>query len=110
VFGPVWTALYAAMALAAAVVWLSRDYDDACCPLCAFGAQLVLNLAWTVCFFGLKNPLLGFLDMCLLWVAVALTTAEFFLVSRTAGLLMLPYWAWVTFAAALNAAIVVLGG
>lgn len=107
VFGPVWTALYAMMAVAASIVWISRDRDDVCCPLSAFGAQLFLNLAWSVCFFGLKSPLLGFLDICLLWVAVAVTAAEFFLVSRAAGLLMVPYWLWITFAGVLNATIVI---
>lgn len=110
VFGPVWTVLYAMMAVAASVVWVARDRDDVCGPLSAFGAQLVLNLTWSICFFGLKSPLLGFLDISLLWLVVGVTTAEFFLVSRLAGLLMLPYFLWVTFAAALNAAIVVLGG
>ncbi len=110
VFGPVWTALYAMMAVAASLVWLSRDRDDVCCPLAAFGVQLALNLAWSVCFFGLRSPLLAFLDVCLLWVMVAVTTAEFFLVSRTAGWLFVPYWLWVTFAAALNGAILVFGG
>jgi tryptophan-rich sensory protein len=110
VFGPVWTALYALMAVAASIVWLARDRDDVCCPLTAFGVQLALNFAWSVCFFGLQSPLLGFLDVCLLWVMVAVTTAEFFLVSRTAGWLMVPYWLWVTFAAALNGAILLLGG
>ena len=79
VFGPVWAALYAVMAVAASLVWLSRDRDDVCCPLAAFGLQLGLNLTWCVCFFALKSPLLGFLDICLLWVLVAVTTAEFFL-------------------------------
>ena len=110
VFGPVWAALYAMMAVAASIVWVERNSDDVCCPLAAFGLQLVLNLAWSVCFFGLHSPLLGFLDICLLWVLVAVTMAEFFLVSRLAGLLLLPYWLWVTFAAALNAAIVIHGG
>jgi tryptophan-rich sensory protein len=110
VFGPVWTALYAMMAVAASLVWVSRNADDVCCPLSAFGVQLALNLAWSVCFFGLRSPLLAFLDVCLLWVMVAVTTAEFFLVSRAAGWLMVPYWLWVTFAAALNAAILLMGG
>ncbi|QJW99682.1 TspO/MBR family protein [Frigoriglobus tundricola] len=109
-FGPVWRALYAMMAVAASIVWLSRRRDDVCCPLSAFAVQLALNLAWSVCFFGLRSPLLGFLDACLLWVAVSLTTAEFFLVSRPAGWLMAPYWLWVTFAAAVNGAILILGG
>lgn len=110
VFGPVWTTLYAMMAIAASLVWVSRNGDDVFCPLSAFAVQLCLNLAWSVCFFGLRSPLLAFLDVCLLWVMVAVTTAEFFLVSRTAGWLMVPYWLWVSFAAALNGAILLLGG
>ncbi len=110
VFGPVWAVLSATMAVAASIVWLARDCDDVSYPLSAFGTQLVLNFAWMVCFFGLKSPLLGFLEVCLLWVIVSVTVAEFFLVSRAAGLLALPYWLWVTFTASLNAAIVILGG
>jgi tryptophan-rich sensory protein len=108
IFGSVWTALYATMALAASIVWLSRRRDDVCCPLTAFGVQLALNLAWSVCFFALKSPLLAFLDVCLLWVITAVTTAEFFLVSRTAGWLMVPSWLWVTFAAILNGAVLIM--
>ena len=107
---PAWAALYATMAVAASIVWLARDSDDVCCPLTAFGVQLALNLVWCVCFFGLKSALLGFLDVCLLWVMAAVTTAEFFLVSRTAGWLMVPYWVWVSYAAAINGAILLLGG
>ena len=109
IFGPVWVVFYAMMAVAASIVWARRDRVDVCCPLGAFAVQLALNLAWPLFFFGLKSPLLGFLDICLLWVATAVTATQFWLVSRTAGWLFVPYWAWVTFAAALNAAIVLLG-
>ncbi len=110
VFGPVWTVLYAMMAAAASVVWLSRNRVDVCCSMSAFAVQLGLNLAWSGLFFGLRSPLLGFLDICLLWVAVGVTVVQFFQVSRLAGWLMAPYWMWVTFAAALNASIVLSGG
>ena len=109
VFAPVWTALYAMMAVAASIIWVRRARVDICCPLSAFAIQLALNLAWPILFFGLRSPLLGFLDICLLWVATGVTVTQFFLVSRVAGSLLVPYWAWVTFAAALNAAIVLLG-
>ena len=109
VFGPVWTLLYVMMGVAASIVWLERDNDDICCPVGAFSIQLVLNLAWSVLFFGLRSPLLGFIDICALWVVVGVTMTQFFLVSRTAGWLMLPYWLWITFAGALNASIVILG-
>jgi translocator protein len=110
-FGPIWIALYALMAVAASMVWVMRERgSDICCPMGAFGLQLLLNLAWSVLFFGLRSPLLGFLDICLLWVAAGVMVTQFFLISRAAGWLMIPYWAWLTFAVALNAAIVLLAG
>src|SRR5262245_58224352 len=78
VFGPVWTVLYGTMAIAASIVWLSRDRVDVCNALSAFAVQLALNLAWSGLFFGLRNPLLGFLEICLLWTAVGLTVIQFF--------------------------------
>jgi tryptophan-rich sensory protein len=111
IFGPVWTVLYALMAVAASMVWVMRGRgNDICCPMAAFGVQLLLNLAWSVLFFGLRSPLLGFLDICLLWVAAGVTVTQFFLISRPAGWLLTPYWAWLTFAVALNAAIVLQAG
>ena len=111
VFAPVWTVLYTMMAVAASLVWMMRDrYVDFCCPLGAFGVQLLLNGVWSILFFGLRSPLLGFLDICLLWVTTGATVTQFFAVSRPAGWLMVPYWAWLTFAAVLNAAILLLGG
>lgn len=105
-FGPVWTVLYLAMALAAALVWVARDRDDVGCPLTAFGVQLAANLTWSVMFFGLHHPILGFVAALVLWLLVGLTTVQFFGVSRPAGWLLVPYWAWVTYAALLNGAIV----
>lgn len=110
VFGPVWTLLYVMMAVAASMVWVTRSRRGECCPMTAFGVQLGLNLAWSVLFFGLRSPVLGFIDVCLLWGAIAVTATQFFRVSRTAGWLMVPYWLWVTFAATLNASIVLHGG
>jgi tryptophan-rich sensory protein len=106
VFGPVWTALYLMMAVAGSLVWLSRDRDEVGCPLTAFGVQLAANLGWTLMFFGLHSPLLGLIDIVVLWLAVGLTTIQFFRVCRTAGWLFVPYWAWVSYAMLLNGSIV----
>lgn len=101
VFGPVWTALYAAMGVAAWLVWRSPG-EGRNLALVLFWIQLGLNGLWSFLFFGMRSPGAGFAEICLLWTAVVLTTALFFPLSAWAGTLMVPYAAWVTFAAALN--------
>ncbi|MGO8744955.1 MAG: TspO/MBR family protein [Thermoguttaceae bacterium] len=105
VFGPVWTVLYMAMAVAAWLVWRQKGLPDARGALILFALQLGLNVAWPWLFFGLRNPALGFLDILLLWMAIAATLVVFRRKSTAAGLLIAPYLAWVTFAAALNLSI-----
>jgi tryptophan-rich sensory protein len=105
VFGPVWTALYLTMGLAAWLVWRRRGSADMRLPLGLFGVQLALNAAWSILFFGLHEPRWAFAELVALWAAIAATTAAFFRVSRPAGGLMLPYLAWVTFAGVLNLAV-----
>lgn len=107
-FGPVRPALYVAMAVAAGVVWFARDRQDVCGPLGYFGVLLAASLAWNVFFFGFRSPLLGLLDMAVLWAATALTTIEFFRVNKAAGVLLVPYWLWITYAAVLNADILLM--
>ncbi len=70
-----------------------------------FAVQLVLNLAWSLIFFGLQAPGAALLEILILWTAILLTILAFSRVSRPAGWLLVPYLAWVTFATALNAAI-----
>jgi tryptophan-rich sensory protein len=103
-FGPVWTVLYLAMAVAAWMVW-RRGTPAATAALSAFAVQLALNVAWSGLFFGLRSPAAGMVDIVLLWLAIAATIGCFLRVSVPAGLIMLPYLGWVTFAAALNFAI-----
>jgi tryptophan-rich sensory protein len=105
VFGPVWTTLYIAMAVAAWLVWRRLRLPGAAVPLALFGAQLALNLAWSAIFFGLRSPGGAFLEIIALWAAVLATLVAFWRVSRPAGWLFVPYLLWVTYAAALNFAI-----
>jgi len=102
VFGPVWSALYAMMAVAAWLVWKRGGFVAQRRPLALFLAQLVLNAAWTPLFFGLHRPGLAFAEILLLWLAIVATLAAFRPVSRTAAWLLAPYLAWVSFAAVLN--------
>jgi translocator protein len=105
VFAPVWTALYAAMALAAWLVWQRKQHEPARGALTLWWIQLVLNLGWNIAFFGLESPAGGLVTIAMLWLALAATTVGFFRVRRLPGWLMVPYLAWVSFASALNFAI-----
>lgn len=103
VFGPVWTLLYTGMGVAAWLVWRTRPRSDS--PLVVYWIQLGLNLGWSVLFFGLRAPGWALAEILALFLAVAATRSLFARVSQPAGWLIVPYLAWVAFAAALNAAI-----
>jgi len=102
VFGPVWTALYAMMAAAAWLVWQRGGWTEQRKPLLIFLAQLALNAVWTALFFGLHRPGVAFAEIVLLWLAIVATLVAFRPVNRTAAWLLVPYLAWVSFAAVLN--------
>ncbi|SBT46511.1 TspO/MBR family protein [Micromonospora auratinigra] len=106
-FGPVWTVLYALIAVAGWLVWRRVGWGPA---LWAWVVQLVLNAIWTPLFFGASRYGLAFAELVLMWLAIGATVLLFGRVSRPAAGLMLPYWAWVTFAGALNFAIWRLNG
>jgi translocator protein len=100
-FCPVWTVLYALIGVAA---WLvdRRGGAGTRPPLVLWGAQLALNAAYTPIFFGLRSPGAALVEIVVLWVAVAATVLAFAARRTVAGALLLPYLAWVTFAALLN--------
>jgi benzodiazapine receptor len=107
VFGPVWTVLYLLMGASASLVArrLRRaPAGDAAgsLPLAAFGVQLVLNLLWSVLFFGTRRVRLALVDIAALWIAILATMALFARVRMLAAVLLLPYLAWTSFAALLN--------
>lgn len=104
-FGPVWTVLYLAMAVAAWLVWRPGGFGARRTALGLFLVQLALNVAWSALFFGLRRPDLGLADIGLLWVAIVFTLLAFRRSSRLAGWLFVPYLLWVSFASALNFAI-----
>lgn len=102
IFGPVWTALYTLMAVSAWLVWRRGGFTTQGRALGLFLLQLSLNALWSPLFFGLQQPALAFVDILLLWLAILGTVRIFWRVRRNAGILLLPYLAWVTFAAVLN--------
>jgi tryptophan-rich sensory protein len=104
-FGPVWTVLYLMMGVAAWLVWRRAGEARVGMPLVLFTAQLLLNGLWSVLFFGLRSPGVAAAEILLLWVAIGLTIRAFRQVSVPAAVLLIPYWAWVSFAAVLNVSI-----
>ena len=105
VFAPVWTILYLMMAVAGFRVWRAARFKGGQGALALFGIQLALNMLWSILFFGLQRIGLALLDIVLLWAAIAATCLAFWRIDRLAGVLFLPYLAWVSYAAVLNAAI-----
>jgi benzodiazapine receptor len=105
IFGPVWSTLYLAMAVAAWLVWRKAGLSGAKLALALFGVQLLFNVGWSAIFFGLRMPGPAFAEIVILWLLILATTAAFWPVWRVAGWLMVPYLLWVMFAAALNWAI-----
>jgi tryptophan-rich sensory protein len=110
IFAPVWTTLYLLMAIAAWLVWRRDGFAGAQPALGLFVLQLLFNALWSYLFFGLQRPGLAFAEILLLWGAIAATAWAFRGHSRAAALLMVPYLAWVSFAALLNFAIWRLNG
>jgi benzodiazapine receptor len=105
VFGPVWTVLYALMAIAAWLAWRKGGFAGARAALTLFIAQLVFNTWWSWIFFAWHRGAFALADIGVLWILVAATTLAFWRVRPLAGVLLLPYLAWIGFAAALNFAV-----
>lgn len=106
VFGPVWTTLFALIGVAAFVVWRAGWHrSDVRRALGLFGAQLALTSLWSALFFGLRSPGAALVEIGLLWLAIAAMGWRFGRIATPAGILIVPYLAWVSFAVYLNAGI-----
>lgn len=109
IFFPVWTTLYALIAIAYAFVDArARKHEDGRTALNLFISNLILNIAWTPAFFGLQQPELAYTIIILIWGTLALLMIKVERFSRIAVLLLVPYLAWVTFATWLNYSFIVL--
>jgi benzodiazapine receptor len=104
-FSPIWTTLYVLMAIAAWIIWRERYHRSRVAAISAFCIQLLLNALWAPVFFGLKNIDAGLFEIVALWLAVGWTIREFARVKPAAALVLVPYFLWVTFAAAINLAV-----
>jgi translocator protein len=102
VFGPVWTLLYALMALAAWLISLAPPSSMRTVALGLFVVQLALNLAWSWIFFKRHRIGAAVVEIAALWAMIGMTAIAFGQIEGIAGWLLAPYWAWVSFAAVLN--------
>lgn len=105
IFGPVWTALYTMMGIAAWLVWKRGGFNAQRTALSLFFLQLLFNALWSPSFFGLKSPALALADIIFLWLALLGTVIAFWKANRFSAALLVPYLVWVSFASALNFAI-----
>jgi len=102
-FFPVWTTLFVMMGISLYLVWRrGLEGQQVKNALVIFAVQLILNVLWSAAFFGLRSPLSGLIEISILWISIAFTIMIFMKISRTAGLLLIPYIIWVSFAAILN--------
>jgi translocator protein len=102
-FGPVWISLYFLMGLSLYLVWnkgLKSRHSKI--TISIFGIQLFLNTLWSIIFFGFKLPLIAFIEIIFLWMAILVIIIYFYKMSKTAAYLLVPYILWVSFAAVLN--------
>lgn len=111
VFAPVWTTLFVLMGLASWLIW--REHHAAKTnqkqsikkALFVYAGQLLLNVAWSMIFFGWHQPWLAFVEILILWLTILWTILLFYRLNRWAAWLMLPYLAWVSFASILTYAV-----
>ena len=103
VFPIVWNILFILIALSLYFAWInSQTKKDKRNIIMAFGINFILNIFWSILYFGLKNPFLAFIEIFFLWVSIVLMTYVVFNINRKAGYLLIPYLLWVSFAVVLN--------
>jgi tryptophan-rich sensory protein len=103
IFGPVWTTLFILMSIALYLVWKQgTNRKDVKIALYIFGTQLILNVLWSIIFFGLENPGSAFVEIISLWISILLSIIYFYKISKPASYLLIPYITWVSFASYLN--------
>lgn len=108
-FGPVWTTLYVLIGIALFLVWREgTDRRDVRAALGIFAVQLVLNILWSVVFFSYHSLLGGFIVIFILWIAILANIIAFYIISKPAGLILIPYIVWVSIASYLNYTVYIL--
>ena len=109
IFSPVWITLFLLMGISLYIIWSSKikiSYKKT--AFIFFGVQLLLNVLWSIIFFGFQAPFYAFIEIILLWFSILITIIVFYRISRPAAYLLVPYILWVSFAAVLNFFIFIL--
>jgi len=104
VFAPVWTLLFLLMAIAAYLIYTNQNVPSKIIrkAIIIFSIQLILNVIWSILFFGIHNPAAAFFEIIILWSTILYTIILFYKISRIAGWILIPYILWVSFASYLN--------
>jgi tryptophan-rich sensory protein len=101
--GLIWIVLFTLMGISLFLIWRETPRNQAArIALSFFSAQLIVNVLWSVAFFGMRSPISGLVVIALLWVLILITIIKFWPKNRTAALLLIPYIVWVSIAACLN--------
>ena len=103
IVGPIWSTLYIFIGSALFLIWrkgLGRK--DVQVALVVFAVQLIINVVWSLVFFGSHSIFGGLIMVILLWIAIVINIFVFYRISKSAGLLLIPYLVWVTIAAYLQ--------
>lgn len=101
-FAPVWTILFIMIGISFYMAWSKGFSGQKRLPVTIYSLNLLLNLAWSLLFFGLKAPLIAFIEIIILWIVILINIIVFYRISRTSGILLIPYLLWVSFASILN--------
>jgi len=109
IFAPVWILLFLLMGLSLYLIWSNGfKRKGTKIAISIFFVQLILNILWSILFFGLQSPLFAFIEIIILWFAILLTIISFYKVSKIAAYLLMPYIIWVSFASVLNFSILII--
>lgn len=101
--GLIWIVLFTLMGISLFLIWRETpSYPAARIALYFFAVQLIVNVLWSVAFFGMRSPISGLVVIAFLWVLILITIIKFWPINRTAALLLIPYIVWVSIAAYLN--------
>lgn len=101
IFAPVWTVLYVLIFISL-IIYISKKAPDKGLGYFYFSIQMLLNFLWTSVFFGFKNIFLALVIIVFMNIFLYMTIRKFMLVSKTASILLLPYFLWILFACYLN--------